>query len=60
MYTIFLEEFEVVLFRLGSLNKRKRRATEMRETEEITNKVNLCIFLNFQVISIVTRSDFPR
>jgi len=60
MYTIFLEEFEVVLFRLGSLNKRKRRATEMRETEEITNKVILCIFLNFQVISIVTRSDFPR
>lgn len=60
MYTIFLEEFEVVLFRLGSLNKRKRRATEMRETEEKTNKVILCIFLNFQVISIVTRSDFPR
>ena len=60
MYTIFLEEFEVVLFRLGSLNKRKRRATEMRETEEITNKVIICIFLNFQVISIVTRSDFPR
>lgn len=60
MYTIFLEEFEVVLFRLGSLSKRNRRVTEMRETEEITNKVILCMFLNFQVISIVTRSDFPR